>query len=188
MMAPQQQQQSQSQPCTQPQSQSHSTTATQLQQQQQQQQRQCLPPVFNGVNHLYPGLQQFHMDPPVFGVYNFLTFQECQFLIDAASDSFCPAPVVGKGSGEVSPTRTSSTCYLAREDLPDLMRKVSMLTGKPIEHMELPQGKGCGGLLWWWWVVVPMTGRKPREMFDSAWQSCLIVLFCFLSCRMFFGG
>jgi prolyl 4-hydroxylase len=97
-------------------------------------------PVFNGVNILYPGLQQVHADPPVFAAHNFLTPQECQFLIDAASDSFSPAPVVGKGSGEVSPTRTSSTCYLAREDLPDLMRKVSMLTGKPMEHMELPQG------------------------------------------------
>lgn len=97
-------------------------------------------PVYNGVNIMYPGLQQVHHDPPVFAAHNFLTPQECQFLIDAASDSFSPAPVVGKGSGEVSPTRTSSTCYLAREDLPDLMRKVSMLTGKPMEHMELPQG------------------------------------------------
>jgi hypothetical protein len=118
----------------------------QFSQQQQQQQQQQLPtapspPVFNGVNCHYPGLQQFHLDPPIFGVYNFLSPLECQFLVDAASDSFCPAPVVGKGAGEVSPTRTSSTCYLAREDLPDLMRKVSILTGKPMEHMELPQGK-----------------------------------------------
>ncbi|KAG7358637.1 prolyl 4-hydroxylase alpha subunit [Nitzschia inconspicua] len=117
MMAPQQSQQySQQQPTTTP-----------------------PPPLFNGVNHHYPGLQQFHNDPPVFGVYDFLTPRECQFLIDAASDSFSPAPVVGKGAGEVSPTRTSSTCYLAREDLPNLMRKVSLLTGKPMEHMELPQ-------------------------------------------------
>lgn len=117
------------------------------QQYSQQQQQQAAPspssivPFFNGVNQHYPGLQQFHGNPPVFGVYDFLTPQECQFLIDSASDSFSPAPVVGKGAGEVSPTRTSSTCYLAREDLPNLMRKVSLLTGKPIEHMELPQGK-----------------------------------------------
>jgi hypothetical protein len=130
MMAPQQQ----------------SRQGLQQQEQEQQQQQQSRPtialpaPVFNGINLHYPGLQQFHVDPPVFGVYNFLSPMECQFLIDAASDSFCPAPVVGKGAGEVSPTRTSSTCYLAREDLPDLIRKVSILTGKPMEHMELPQG------------------------------------------------
>ena len=77
--------------------------------------------------------------PPIFCVEHFLTPYECDFLIHAAQDSFGPAPVVGKGSGEVSPSRTSSTCYLAREDLPDLMRKVSLLTGKPVEHCELPQ-------------------------------------------------
>jgi prolyl 4-hydroxylase len=96
-------------------------------------------PVFNMVHPHYPGLQQLHLDPPVFAVPDFLTHDECDFLIAAASDAFAPAPVVGKGAGEVSPTRTSSTCYLAREDLPDLLRKVSMLTGKPMEHMELPQ-------------------------------------------------
>jgi hypothetical protein len=95
--------------------------------------------IFNGVNPHYPGVRMLHLDPPVFSVPDFLTPAECQFLIDAASDSFTPAPVVGKGAGEVSTTRTSSTCYLAREDLPDLMRKVSYLTGKPMEHMELPQ-------------------------------------------------
>lgn len=49
------------------------------------------------------------------------------------------APVVGKGAGEISHSRTSSTCYLAREDLPLLLNKVSKLTGKPVEHCELPQ-------------------------------------------------
>ena len=61
------------------------------------------------------------------------------FLIQAADDSWTPAPVVGKGAGEISPSRTSSTCYLAREDLPDYMRKISLLTSKPISHCELPQ-------------------------------------------------
>jgi hypothetical protein len=97
--------------------------------------------VYNGVNPHYPGgnVQLLHRDPPVYGVYDFLTHDECRFLIEAASDSFTPAPVVGRGVGEVSHTRTASTCYLAREDLPNLMRKVSMLTGKPMAHMELPQ-------------------------------------------------
>jgi prolyl 4-hydroxylase len=91
------------------------------------------------VNLQYPGLQQIYYDPPIYSVDNFLTPEECQFLINAADDSFTPAPVVGKGAGEVSHTRTSSTCYLDRDDLPNLLRKVSTLTLKPMEHMELPQ-------------------------------------------------
>jgi hypothetical protein len=121
------------------------------QQQQQQQQQPVLtvqerqsyncmvPPIYNGVNPSYPGLRMLNANPPVFAVDNFLTPFECDFLIHHASDSFAPAPVVGKGVGEVSTSRTSSTCYLAREDLPDYMRKISLLTGKPIEHCELPQ-------------------------------------------------
>jgi prolyl 4-hydroxylase len=103
------------------------------------QDRPLVPPVFNGVNPNYPGLRLLNANPPIFAVDNFLTPFECQFLVHAAHDAFGPAPVVGKGSGEISPSRTSSTCYLAREDLPDYLRKVSLLTGKPIEHCELPQ-------------------------------------------------
>ncbi|KAL7570985.1 hypothetical protein ACA910_002609 [Epithemia clementina (nom. ined.)] len=97
------------------------------------------PPVYNGVNPTYPGLRVLNNSPPMFCVENFLTPFECDFLIQVAQDSFGPAPVVGKGAGEVSPSRTSSTCYLAREDVPDMMRKISLLTGKPVEHCELPQ-------------------------------------------------
>lgn len=103
------------------------------------QDRLFVPPIFNGVNPSYPGMRQVHFDPPVFVVDNFLTPFECDFLVHAANDSWTPAPVVGRGAGEISSSRTSTTCYLAREDLPDYMRKVSMLTNKPIEHCELPQ-------------------------------------------------
>jgi prolyl 4-hydroxylase len=96
-------------------------------------------PVYNGVNPDYPGLKVLNSAPPVFAVENFLTPHECDFLIHSSQDCFGPAPVVGKGAGEVSPSRTSSTCYLAREDVPDMMRKVSVLTGKPVNHCELPQ-------------------------------------------------
>ena len=96
-------------------------------------------PVYNGVNPSYPGLRVLSAAPPVFCVDNFLTPNECDFLIHSAQDCLGPAPVVGQGAGEVSPSRTSSTCYLARQDLPDLLRKVSFLTGKPVEHCELPQ-------------------------------------------------
>mmetsp|Transcript_11733 Transcript_11733/g.24675 ORF Transcript_11733/g.24675 Transcript_11733/m.24675 type:complete len:707 (+) Transcript_11733:290-2410(+) len=103
------------------------------------QDRPLVPPIYNGINPNYPGVQLLHSHPPIYAVENFLTRAECDFLIHAASDAFGPAPVVGKGAGEVSPSRTSSTCYLAREDLPEYLRKVSLLTGKPPEHCELPQ-------------------------------------------------
>ena len=98
-----------------------------------------IAPLFNGVNPNYPGLTLLNSHPPIFAVEGFLTDYECEFLKNAACDSFTPAPVVGRGNGEVSPSRTSTTCYLAREDLPTYMSKVSMLTGKPVEHCELPQ-------------------------------------------------
>jgi prolyl 4-hydroxylase len=103
------------------------------------QDRPMMGPVYNGVNPNYPGLKVLNSAPPVFAVDNFLTPHECDFLIHSSQDCFGPAPVVGAGAGEVSPSRTSSTCYLAREDVPDMMRKVSVLTGKPVEHCELPQ-------------------------------------------------
>jgi prolyl 4-hydroxylase len=96
-------------------------------------------PVYNGVNPSYPGLHVLNSSPPVFCVDNFLSPEECDFLIASSLDSFAPAPVVGKGAGEVSETRTSSTCYLAREDLPLYMNKIMALTGKPLDHCELPQ-------------------------------------------------
>lgn len=84
------------------------------------QDRPLVPPIYNGINPNYPKAQMLHAHPPIFCVYEFLTPAECDFLIEAASDAFGPAPVVGKGQGEVSPSRTSSTCYLAREDLPEV--------------------------------------------------------------------
>ena len=103
------------------------------------QDRPLVPPIYNGINPNYPNARLLHAHPPIFVVDDFLTHAECDYLIEAASDSFMPAPVVGRGSGEVSPSRTSSTCYLAREDLPEYLRKISLLTGKPPEHCELPQ-------------------------------------------------
>ena len=103
------------------------------------QDRPTQPPMYNGINPSYPGLRIINTQPPIFCVDHFLSELECHFLIAHASDSFGPAPVVGKGAGEVSPSRTSSTCYLAREDVPDVLRKISVLTGKPYDHCELPQ-------------------------------------------------
>jgi prolyl 4-hydroxylase len=98
-----------------------------------------LTPVYNGVNPSYPNLRVLHQNPPIFAIPNFLTPTECDFLISISQDCLASAPVVGMGAGELTPSRTSSTCYLAREDLPEYLNKVSILTGKPVSHCELPQ-------------------------------------------------
>lgn len=103
--------------------------------------RQYLP-----LNPAFPGVVAIHEDPPVYTVANFLTEAECDVLIESAKGHMTPAPVVGPGNGEVSVSRTSSTCYLAREDLPTVCTKVCALTGKPVGHLELPQvGRYRGG-------------------------------------------
>mmetsp|Transcript_23612 Transcript_23612/g.93613 ORF Transcript_23612/g.93613 Transcript_23612/m.93613 type:complete len:311 (+) Transcript_23612:266-1198(+) len=91
------------------------------------------------LNVRYPGVESISAWPPVYTVENFLSDEECGAMIAAAKDHMTPAPVVGPGNGEVSVSRTSSTCYLAREDLPSICTKVCALTGKPVEHLELPQ-------------------------------------------------
>jgi len=96
-------------------------------------------PRYLELNMMYPGITAVSSSPPVFTVANFLSPEECDALIIAAKDHMTPAPVVGPGNGEVSVSRTSSTCYLAREDLPTVCTKVCALTGKPVEHLELPQ-------------------------------------------------
>ncbi|KAM3574796.1 hypothetical protein VYU27_003324 [Nannochloropsis oceanica] len=105
-----------------------------LQHQQQQLQRQYLI-----LNPSYPGIRLVHAQPPMYLIDNFLSPEECQALMAAAKGSLIRAPVVGAGNGQLSGSRTSSTCYLAREDVPSLLHKICLLTGKPQEHIELPQ-------------------------------------------------
>ncbi|KAJ1456517.1 hypothetical protein M885DRAFT_439400 [Pelagophyceae sp. CCMP2097] len=91
------------------------------------------------INLSYPGVRALVLDPPIYEVDDFLTAAECDALIDSAKDCMTPAPVVGAGNGEVSVSRTSSTCYLARDDLPTVCTKVCALAGVPLAHLELPQ-------------------------------------------------
>lgn len=88
---------------------------------------------------LYPGLRNLWETPPLYVVDDFFSGPECDALIALAGNYMIVSPVVGAGAGEVSESRTSSSCFLAREDLPTVCHKVMTLTGKPIEHLELPQ-------------------------------------------------
>mmetsp|Transcript_49732 Transcript_49732/g.58032 ORF Transcript_49732/g.58032 Transcript_49732/m.58032 type:complete len:506 (+) Transcript_49732:193-1710(+) len=103
------------------------------------QSRPLIPPIYNGINPHTPNLTILHTNPPIFSIPSFLSPAECDLLITTAHGSFTPAPVVGKNSGEITPSRTSTTCYLAREDVTGYVDRISTLTGKPVEHCELPQ-------------------------------------------------
>lgn len=98
--------------------------------------RALLPPVVIGVmmwhyrrcdsyrRQLYPGLRRLLETPPLYVVDNFFTALECDALMALAGNYMVVSPVVGAGAGEVSESRTSSSCFLAREDLPTVCSKV----------------------------------------------------------------
>ncbi|CAM9529241.1 unnamed protein product [Chrysoparadoxa australica] len=108
-------------------------------QQQPQQQERPEERVFLQINHAYPGLKMIHASPLFYSVENFLTPQDCEALAAAASQSMGPSPVVGAGAGEVSVSRTSSSCFFPREELPGLVAKVAALTNVPMNTLEFPQ-------------------------------------------------
>jgi len=92
------------------------------------------------INQAFPGLTLMHYNPPIFVVENFLSKNECQFLMSACDSCFERAKVVaGKGDGEIHPDRTNSSFSFAREDVPILMDKISRLTNKPADQCEPPQ-------------------------------------------------
>lgn len=99
-------------------------------------------------------------NPPLFAVDDFFSGPECDALVVLAGNYMIASPVVGAGAGEVSESRTSSSCFLAREDLPTVCQKVMALTGKPIEHLELPQVGEVGGVGWDGWVCTWLGGWR----------------------------
>lgn len=62
--------------------------------------------------------------PSLYVVDDFFSALECDALMALANNYMVVSPVVGAGAGEVSTSRTSSSCFLAREDLPTVCSKV----------------------------------------------------------------
>lgn len=97
------------------------------------------------INTDYAGVQQIQDSPPLFWVDQFLSEEECKYLITTADGLLVPAPVVVEGkdreASSTSEVRTNRQCFLPRDDshLDFLMEKVSMLTNKPRNTCELPQ-------------------------------------------------
>ena len=112
--------------------------------------RQSIPivdppsPKYHQINVNYPGLKSLtNTTSYVYTIDNFISEDECDFLIEAAQDCLQTSTVTGssKEAGRrISTARTSWTCRLHRDDLPILMNSVIMkLTNKPLEHIEHPQ-------------------------------------------------
>ncbi|CAK0803182.1 unnamed protein product [Prorocentrum cordatum] len=119
----------------------------------------------HAINTSYdPRLRLLRPSPPVYELPGFLlegsmgasdhtlqplTGDECRALVELARPLLQPSPVVqlasSPGSGGarevhgVSASRTSTTCFLARESCGALLAKVGALTGKPRECFELVQ-------------------------------------------------
>ena len=94
------------------------------------------------INRTYPGLSPLCSDPPIFRIADFVTEDECDQLITRARGRLARSPTVDHDRGvvgSVNEGRTSSTCFLNRDEAPWLLAKVSALTNKPVTHMETPQ-------------------------------------------------
>ena len=79
-------------------------------------------------------------DPGIYTIDGFLSNAECDALIAQGELHLEPSVVVGGSRTMVSRNRTSSSCYLRREDAPFLVKRISrLLCGKNTTHLELPQ-------------------------------------------------
>ena len=96
--------------------------------------------IYQQIDLNHPHLQIVSTTPPIYLIDDFLNHNQCQALIECTKDHMIPAPVVGAGNGEISNAHTSSTCYLLREDVPNVIDKVNqLLQNKSKYHVELPQ-------------------------------------------------
>lgn len=86
-------------------------------------------------------LQKIHRQPDVILYHDIITPSECQHLIDMAE------PYLGRsitfGGGKTDHRRTSNSTFcnkFARDNvLRKVMRRISMLSGYPRSHVEMPQ-------------------------------------------------
>jgi len=93
---------------------------------------------FQEVDLSYPNLREMSTDPPIYTISNFLTAQQCEALKTQVAPHMIPATVVD--TEKISNSRTSTTCYISREDVPTIIGNVSkLLKDKSPRHIELPQ-------------------------------------------------
>ena len=127
----------------------------------------------------FPGIRVINSNPPVFEIDNFITAEQCANLI-LMSENSDSLGGMGKsqtfvGSGATS-TRTSSTCYLPSDRVPDLLRLVNLLTGVPVSYYEETQicKYSAGQQYSWHYDSIPMIFRK-------GWGNRLATLIVYLN-------
>ena len=133
----------------------------------------------SSVNLSFPDMQVLNSNPPVFEIKNFLSSEQCHALIMQAQSSKSlggmGASQTFSGSSATS-SRTSSTCYLPKEAVMDLLQRVELLTGMPISHYEEAQicRYTAGQQYSWHYDSIPMVLRK-------GWGNRLATLIVYLN-------
>ncbi|EOD39168.1 hypothetical protein EMIHUDRAFT_439880 [Emiliania huxleyi CCMP1516] len=93
------------------------------------------------LNMGYPGLKRIHEQPPIYVCHDFLSDDECAALMQVATPLLQRSKTHAVAGSEATRGRTSLTCHLSKkaDPCPALLSKIQALTGKPFDHMELPQ-------------------------------------------------
>ena len=88
----------------------------------------------------FPNKKLIHKDPPVYYIENFLSHNECQYIINISEKSVKKSRVVDKvsGIGIEHPSRTSESCYHGY-DIKWLISRVARLLSVPKENQEPTQ-------------------------------------------------
>ena len=88
----------------------------------------------------FPNKKLIHNDPPIYYIDNFLSQNECQYIISLSERSVQTSRVVDKvsGVGIEHPSRTSQSCYHGY-DIKWLVARVARLLSVPKENQEPTQ-------------------------------------------------
>ena len=88
----------------------------------------------------FPKKKLIHNDPPIYMVENFLSSDECKYIINLSNKKVRKSLVVDPktGRGVTHPSRTSESCYHAY-DIKWLISRVNRLTGVSQQFQEPTQ-------------------------------------------------
>jgi prolyl 4-hydroxylase len=88
----------------------------------------------------FPKKKLIHQNPDIYYIENFLSHNECNYLIALSEKNVAVSKVVDKatGQGVVHPSRTSESCYHGYS-VKWLISRVNRLTGVPKENQEPTQ-------------------------------------------------
>jgi prolyl 4-hydroxylase len=145
------------------------------------------------INEQYQGLRKVHSNPPVFLVKDFLTADQCDFLISRASEQcLIPANVVqskvaGKSEGcpkKKAIVRNNMQTFFERDawDTVFFTRKLELLTTKPRATFEAPQiGKYCNGQFYRPHLDVMFPETEEGKAFCANGGNRVCTVLCYLN-------